>query len=106
MTLDGLTIAVDGPDFGYLAEIMIHPNKSVPVGTAIAQYAETKEEFTTFREQLRIKEHEIALKAEAEKVIAPSNKPTVKTLLRAIKNLINDGKIIEESGKTSQSCSF
>ena len=99
VSLDGLTVAVDGPDNGYLAHIVVRQDKLVPVGTIIAHYTESLDAFLSYREELRKSNHDAENVAVAKEVIDEmKKKPDNKILLRELKNLMKDGDIDESSG--------
>jgi pyruvate/2-oxoglutarate dehydrogenase complex dihydrolipoamide acyltransferase (E2) component len=100
VSLDGLTIGVDGPDKGYIAKILVQPNKIVSVDSVLAQYTSTKEEFMSIRESMRLADEDAELQAEVAEVMTEANKkPDNKVLLRELKRLIQNGHIKEGSSK-------
>lgn len=100
VSLDGLTIGVDGPTAGYVAKIFVQPNKTVKVGEILAQYTSTKEEFMSVRESMRLADEDAELQAEVAEVMNKANqKPDNKVLLRELKRLIQNGDIEEGSSK-------
>lgn len=98
VTLDGLTIGVDAPTDGYLAEILIRAEKTIQVKTPIAVFVETNEEFLEHRDSLRVASNEHVLQDAVNEVLKEqTSRPDTKILLREIKHLIQQGYIDEKS---------
>ncbi len=108
VTLEDLTVAVEAPRAGVISEIIIHAGTSIKVDTPIATFVRDKDEYFSFVEEQRI------AKQTADKIADISEKDIetdktdnndynndIKTeLLRVIRNLIQDGKIVKDSSFT------
>jgi hypothetical protein len=102
VTLEDLTVAVEAPRAGVISEIIIHSGTSIKIDAPIATFVRDKDEYFSFVEEQRI------AKQTADKIadISENNDDDNKNidnseikleLLRVIRNLIQDGKIVKDS---------
>lgn len=102
VTLDDLTVSVEAPQAGIIAEILLAVGGTCKVDEPIAQVAESSDAYLAYLEELRILEHDkelvVAVKDEIED---SSKKPDVKTLLREIRHLIDTKALDQESGMSN-----
>eukprot|EP01035_Chromulina_nebulosa_P018415 gene18415-24119_t len=98
VTLDGLTVSVDGPVAGVLSQILVKEGVHVVAGSTLAYFAHTKEEYLEYRENLRLEDHDLELLNDIHEINEIiSQKPDNKILLREIKILIQQGDIEDNS---------
>ena len=97
VTLDDLTVSVDAPRRGIIAELLLPAGETCKVDEAILQLAESKEAYLAYLDELRIEEHDKEfIEATKEAIEEESKKPDTKTLLREIRHLI-DNKELDQS---------
>ena len=97
VSLEGLSIGVEIPEDGYIAQILVEEGKTIPAGTIIARYSDSLEDLNEYKDKKR-KEEEKLNQTHTE-TISESVKKDTKDLLREIKHLIHSGQIEEGSGK-------
>lgn len=102
VTLDGLTIELNTDHDGYLAEIIKQAGEKVPVEEPIALYMTTNESFMSYVESEREAAHDEALlqKVLEEKSKTAPPKFDNKLLLKELKNLVNEGLLVEGTGNS------
>jgi len=98
VTLDDLTVALDAPRAGVLAEILLYPGKLCKVDEPIALYCESNEDYLEYINESRVAVLEAEMVAQVTEQLAESaEKPSAKTMLREIRHLIQTGAIVDGS---------
>jgi len=97
VTLDDLTVSVDAPRRGIIAELLLPAGDTCKVDEAIVQLAKSKEAYLAYLDELRIEQHDKEFIEVTKEVLEEdSKKPDTKTLLREIRHLI-DKKELDQS---------
>jgi pyruvate/2-oxoglutarate dehydrogenase complex dihydrolipoamide acyltransferase (E2) component len=99
VTVGGITIGIDVDDPGIIADILVHDDKTVPVGTEIVVVADGQENYMEYLEKKRIdfadKQKAAAFEADFQEKHQPS---TPLTCLKAIKHLSKTDKLHMDPG--------
>lgn len=97
VTLGDLTISVDAPSAGVVAEILLPPGQTIKVDEPIMQLAANRDVYLAYLDDMRILEHDKGMAEVVAETIEDSNKaPDVKTLLREIRHLIDTKELDQE----------
>jgi pyruvate/2-oxoglutarate dehydrogenase complex dihydrolipoamide acyltransferase (E2) component len=100
VTLQDLTIEVESPHNGIIADIIFPEGSSIAVHQPIAVLAFDRDAYNSYFESRRIEAHDAALLEERSDLIEDEAKrPDVKVLLREVRHLIKNGDVVEGSGK-------
>jgi pyruvate/2-oxoglutarate dehydrogenase complex dihydrolipoamide acyltransferase (E2) component len=93
-------VGVTSSKSGIVAKILVPIGKKVSVNEPIALMVENRAEYMEYLDATRCADHDAEGLAAAEKAVEDKKKkPDTKVLLREIKHLIQEGHIIEDSGK-------
>lgn len=97
VTLGDLTISVDAPRAGVVAEILLPAGQTIKVDEPILQLAASQDAYLAYLDDMRISEHDKGMAEEVAETIEDSAKaPDVKTLLREIRHLIDAKELDQE----------
>jgi pyruvate/2-oxoglutarate dehydrogenase complex dihydrolipoamide acyltransferase (E2) component len=102
ITVAGVTIGIDVDEGGILAQRLVDDGAVVPVGTQLGIVVDCHESYMTHFENVRQEASDQQKAAEFTEVYESTHEKTsTKVLLKAIKNLIKDNKIIAGSGTST-----
>jgi pyruvate/2-oxoglutarate dehydrogenase complex dihydrolipoamide acyltransferase (E2) component len=97
ITLLDFTVAVDCPQSGVLAEILVQQGESGEADEPIAMYLSNRDSYYTYIENKRLVSHDKEHTADIEELEGKkSHKPDSTQLLREIKRLIRSGAITDK----------
>jgi len=95
--LNDFSVAIDSPQSGIIADIMVNKGESVDVGQPIISYALDKESYFRYLDSLRIADSESEMIADVKEVNLESSRvPDASVLLREIKHLVKSGAISDK----------
>lgn len=105
VTVGGITIGIDMDDPGIVADILVHADKVVPVGTEIVVVTDGQDNYMSYLDKKRVEFADKQRAADFEADFNEKHQPsTPMTCLKAIKHLSKTGKLKLDSGMYILEC--